>query len=886
MIRTFSSSVVAATCIVAVAAPAQAAAREYHIPPGSLKSALDSYAKHTGRQIIYRADEVGRARSNGATGTMSDNEALKAILANSGFSMQLDSSGAVAVVKLGNAGAGDAVQSAQPANEKLVTDDDQQDVIIVTGTNIRGIAPDSSPTKVFTRKDIEKSGAATAQEFISKLPENFGGGSNASIPGGLPNDSSAGGNTGGFGSYGSSVNLRGLGSGSTLVLLNGHRIAPSSVLADFADISMIPASAIERVETLTDGASSIYGSDAVAGVVNFILRDDFDGLEASLRYGTGTQGGAPGQFRASLTGGTNWGSGHALAAYEHFGQQHLSVDERDFALKAFAPSYLLPSQKRDSLFTSVSQDVTSRLSVHGDLLYSKRSSQNFRRELTGQGFQYNAKSKALNASLGATWQVSRDWFVDLTGVYGRVDTRNATSGYSTQLRRSKSDQWNIDGKITGPVVALPAGDVKIAIGGQARKEAMTSFNQTAGLIDREAARKVYSLFGEAFVPLVGQPNNVPGIRRLELNLSGRYSHYNDFGSTFDPKIGLLLSPVEGLNLRGSYSTSFKAPALGQVGARDFGASLLPSSFVFNIFHLTPADPSLANVLLLTVGGTDKNLKAETSRSFTAGLDYSKKWGSNKFSGSATWFDINYKNRLGSIPIPGNVINFDAINIAYNNPAAFPAGSFTFQPSQAEIDDVLSSLDTPLGNPFHLDPHNAYFISRVMVVTNIGRSVVRGMDFRLSYSRSLPDATVDLGLDGTYLKRFDRQATSASPIVPYINTLFNPVGLKMRGHVGYSSKNLSATMFVNYTDKYKVNDTPGAGTVKSWTTADLTVTLDTKDNLGGSFLRQSAVRLSISNLFDRDPPKIPLNSGLWVDGYDPTNASPLGRFVSLELIKRF
>ena len=73
------------------------------------------------------------------------------------------------------------------------------------------------------------------------------------------------------------MNLRGPGLSSTLVLLNGHRVVPSSGIGDFVDISLIPASAIERVEVLTAGASSIYGADAVAGVVNFVLHDDFDG---------------------------------------------------------------------------------------------------------------------------------------------------------------------------------------------------------------------------------------------------------------------------------------------------------------------------------------------------------------------------------------------------------------------------------------------------------------------------------------------------------------------------------------------------------------------------------------------------------------------------------
>ncbi len=83
------------------------------------------------------------------------------------------------------------------------------------------------------------------------------------------------------------------------------------------------------------------------------------------------------------------------------------------------------------------------------------------------------------------------------------------------------------------------------------------------------------------------------------------------------------------------------------------------------------------------------------------------------------------------------------------------------------------------------------------------------------------------------------------------------------------------------------ENPGRFTpIDSWTTVDLNVTFDTKDNLGGAFFRDTALRLSITNLFDQDPPKLPLFADISVDGYDPTNASPLGRFISLELTKRF
>lgn len=874
MIRTLATALATTACIIAYATPAAAQERQYNIPAGSLKQALDAYVKQSGRQVVYRADEVKSARSNGARGSFDARDALATILAGSGFTTRTDGQ-LIAIVKMGNEPV--AADAMEPSRENTL--------IVVTGTNIRGIAPDSSPTKTYDRDDIEASGAATAQEFISKLPENFGGGSNPAIPGGIPNDITVGANSGGFGSFGSSVNLRGLGSGSTLVLVNGHRLAPSSITANFADISLIPASAIERVETLTDGASSIYGSDAVAGVVNFILRDDFDGLEASVRYGTSTQGGEPPQYRASLLGGKTWSSGNALVAYEFFQQDELAVEDRSFARQDFAPSFLLPSQKRNSVFASITQDVGSKATISADGLYSGRNSTQLRTDRTGRTTMFEAETEGLSLSLTGSLELGGGWFLDTSGTYGFVDTVNETSISFIDVRDSRSQIWGGETKLEGSLFALPAGDVRIALGAQFRKESLDSSGVTLNPIPQSVDRKVYAGFGEAFVPVIAPENDIPGIRKLELNLSGRYSHYSDFGSSFDPKVGVLLSPLEGLNLRGTYSTSFKAPALGYVGAQDFGASVLPTSLLFSIFGLTPADPSLADVVQLTVAGTDNDLDPETSRAFTLGADLRQEWGSDTFSASLTWFDINFKNRLGNIPIPGNVIHFDAINLAFNNPSVFPVGSFTFAPSREEIDEVLSSLETPLGNPFGLDPYDTFFISRLLVVTNTSQSVARGLDFGASYKHDLTDGSVEFGLDGTYLKDFKQQAAVSTPVVEQINTVFNPVDLKMRARASLVRNNFSVSGFVNYVDSYRTNDTAQSEKISSWTTVDLTLALKSPDS-SAPILRNAAIRVSITNLFDNDPPTIPLFADIGVDGYDPTNASPLGRFVSVEISKKF
>jgi iron complex outermembrane receptor protein len=147
--------------------------------------------------------------------------------------------------------------------------------ITVTGYHIKRIDIEGpAPLVVFDREDFEQAGINTLEEFARYLPIN--------LPEELRDD-------GAIGATG--FDLRGIGIDTTLVLVNGFRIAPYAQLAEnTVDINSIPVSAIDRVEILKDGASAIYGADAIAGVVNIILRSDFNGMEASGGYGISERG--------------------------------------------------------------------------------------------------------------------------------------------------------------------------------------------------------------------------------------------------------------------------------------------------------------------------------------------------------------------------------------------------------------------------------------------------------------------------------------------------------------------------------------------------------------------------------------------------------------------
>jgi iron complex outermembrane receptor protein len=159
--------------------------------------------------------------------------------------------------------------------------------VVVTGSNIRRVdAETASPIQIVSQEEIQRTGKTTIGEYLQTLTADGAG----SVPKTFGN---------GFSMGGSGISLRGLGAGSTLVLMNGRRIAPYGLADDgqkvYTDLSVIPLEAVERVEVLKDGASAIYGSDAIAGVVNVILKRNYTGFAAkgsfaSSRYSDGNAG--------------------------------------------------------------------------------------------------------------------------------------------------------------------------------------------------------------------------------------------------------------------------------------------------------------------------------------------------------------------------------------------------------------------------------------------------------------------------------------------------------------------------------------------------------------------------------------------------------------------
>ncbi|UPT61477.1 MAG: TonB-dependent receptor plug domain-containing protein [Hyphomonadaceae bacterium JAD_PAG50586_4] len=210
-----------------------------------------------------------------------------------------------------------------PQGDAQAAEASEEEDIVVTGTSIRGVPPTGSNLISVTREDIEAHGGANTPDLSASIPQLS---SFNTAP-----QTSAG--TGpGLGSFAPA--LRGLPASATLPLMNGHRLVGAGVQVTNPDYPLIPNLAVERIEVVADGSSAIYGSDAVAGVVNFITRRNFSGAEISASYGV-----ADDYYSGHIGGvfGRDWGSGSILAAYQYTENDNITGAERDYRVLDYSP---------------------------------------------------------------------------------------------------------------------------------------------------------------------------------------------------------------------------------------------------------------------------------------------------------------------------------------------------------------------------------------------------------------------------------------------------------------------------------------------------------------------------------------------------------------------
>jgi outer membrane receptor protein involved in Fe transport len=292
--------------------------KRFDIEQQSLSTALNEFARQSDRQILFSTAVANAKRTHGIRGDLEPEDALRQLLKGTGLTFRVTSDNTILVesshpgdtanvptpessVRLAQVG------SAQRTSPESYTDQNSPEDSVqraqlseVTVTGSRIVQRDysaNSPITTMSSAAIDSTGAVTLEGALSVLPQ-FGVGSGATT-------------TGFFASGQASLNLRGLGPARNLILIDGRRMQPSST-DQSVDLNTIPKSLIENVEIITGGASAVYGSDAVAGVVNFKTKKDFQGIQVDAQYSpTQEHGGAP--VDLALTGGGNFADGRGNA---------------------------------------------------------------------------------------------------------------------------------------------------------------------------------------------------------------------------------------------------------------------------------------------------------------------------------------------------------------------------------------------------------------------------------------------------------------------------------------------------------------------------------------------------------------------------------------------
>jgi len=283
--------------LMALAGGATAQARDISIPAEDLKTALDTYIRQSGVQLVYTVKDVDGVRSNAVEGHYEPIQALDKLLQGTQLAANRDISGAVIVSKRLQAAPDVEAANQAPGVEQVV----------VTGSRvISDIARSPTPLTVVTTAQLQATTPSNLPDALNKLPI-FQGSNN---PRGSDNASSN--------NAGNVLNLRNFGAQRTLVLLDNHRVAPTNSNGT-VDIDTLPQMLVSRVDVVTGGASAVYGSDAVTGVVNFVLDENFTGLKLDVNSGISSYGDGA-SYKAGIAAGTDLfgGRAHFETSLQHF----------------------------------------------------------------------------------------------------------------------------------------------------------------------------------------------------------------------------------------------------------------------------------------------------------------------------------------------------------------------------------------------------------------------------------------------------------------------------------------------------------------------------------------------------------------------------------------
>lgn len=485
----------------------------------------------------------------------------------------------------------------------------------------------------------------------------------------------------------------------------------------------------------------------------------------------------------------------------------------------------------------------------------------------------------------------------------------------------QNNMWQLKLEAQGPLFDLPAGTVRAAAGGEYMNVTQDvlglTLNSTGtgynNFIMNLGPRKVTSGYLEVFIPIISADMEIPLVQSFDLNLSGRYDHYSDWGSTTNPKIAANWQVNDSIKVRGNWASSFVAPPLNQIGdpnqgylrgATGTGRSAVldvPVALYPNVKYL----PGCGQVTTVCrVGqetgreGLDRSLGAgfagvepQDGESWSIGVDLTPTFLPG-FTANVTYWTNSYRGGVNS-PAQPLIINSESLRdrlFICAGPST-PAGCTDDQIRQ------FTNVDNGATTAAVLPPEVYFLINRD--VGNVLDIDVAGIDAQAQYVMETSSAgAFTLGATLTYFTKFDQRAPGGEWFdllnTSGYNSQFPSIQTRVRANLGWDMSGISFDLFANYTGSYRnyiqtsvlpvelgPNGNPIGGGDK--VRRDLTFDLHASYELGGSFMEGSQIYIDVKNLLDKNPPFYNGNTtgagvGAW--GFNGFVSNVIGRVISL------
>lgn len=657
---------------------------DIHVQP--LSSALRQLSSQSGVRILFPYDEVAVIRSRRIQGWLSTEDALRQLLAGTDLKMSEAGSGVIALAMPASRssaarrsplsfqfaqatlpGSPISATAMAPAPEPV----EDATPIIVTGTRqtTRTVAESLAPIDVLGAKDLENSGKQSVRDLLGTLVpsinvSNNGAGASWAVR---------------------TLSLRGLGGDQLLVLVNGKRRHNTATLfingsvqngQSPPDLDLIPGNAIQRIEVLRDGASAQYGSDAIAGVVNIILKNDTSGGAALTMGATADNGGWQGRWQAD--------KGFSLGqdgGYIHFsgdgvlqdntvtksspiaGTFYPTGDPRNAGPQRIRAKYGQPQVIGGNASYDAMLPVGESLELYSFGTYSKRHAAGWLTyrtpaalnniiEIYPEGYipRIHVYDEDFQTAAGLRGEIGGGVHFDLSTSYAQDEVKysqttslNPSLGTASPthfyLGKIRFDEWTSNLDLSKEFDLGLAGPIAVAVGAEYKKNKfLIGEGDPVSYIDGgyrsppgtwlagQVRTGVGSQGVTGFVPegagSWSRDNwsayaSVEGelIDGIEFGLAGRHEDYSDFGTTDTGKASLRIEPTRGFAIRGTASTGFRAPTLQQ---QHYASSSTINVNINGVNQLLP-------VQALPVDGAAARalgavpLKPEKSTNFSAGV---------------------------------------------------------------------------------------------------------------------------------------------------------------------------------------------------------------------------------------------------------------------------